>query len=366
MNRDLHHIRFGVNYVPSKKWWYCWNDFEPDEIARDLDAISILGADHIRIMLLWPYFQPNRCWVSEAHLDRLEMLMTLARERKLDVCTTMLNGWLSGWSFRPTFDRPTDFYTATEIREPVELYFRTCAERLNRHANFLGFDLGNEMNCCWKTEKLEDGDAWTNRMLDLCESISPERIHVNGVDHNPWFHPATFSPTHLARRQKLVALHSWIEFTGALKRGKALDPVCVKLAPAMAALARTYAGDPAKPVWLQEFGASSKWMDEKQIPIFLEAAAHAAVAGGICWMTWWCSHDVQEKYQFDPLEYDLGLIATDNKIKPAGLAFQRLARAYRGKAISVPALPARHLPLLEFEATWRWLHENQRELPDGG
>ena len=158
----------------------------------------VSGADHIRIMVLWPYFQPNRRWVSEAHLDRLEALMHLAGERRLDVCATMLNGWLSGWSFRPTFDRPADFYTADEMREPVELYFRSCAERLHGHDNFLGFDLGNEMNCCWKTDRLEEGDAWMNRMFDLCESVSPRGIHVNGVDHNPWFLPATFSPANLA------------------------------------------------------------------------------------------------------------------------------------------------------------------------
>jgi len=363
MNSDLSRIRFGVNYVPAKKWWYCWNDFEPDEIARDLDAVSSLHADHVRIMVLWPYFQPNPRWVSEAHLDRLEVFMQLARERRLDVCATMLNGWLSGWSFRPTFDRPVDFYTAGEMREPTELYFRSCAERLNRHDNFLGFDLGNEMNCCWKTGNLEEGDTWMNRTLDLCESISPQGIHVNGVDHNPWFHPATFSPANLARRQKLIALHCWIEFTGARQRGKPLDQVCMKLAPAMAALARTYAGDARKPVWLQEFGASSRWMEDAQIPAFLEAASHAAVAGGISWLTWWASHDILEKYQFDPLEYDLGLLTTDNRIKPAGHAFQRLALEYGGKPVSVPALPVKVLPPHEYDATWRWLEEIQRDLP---
>ena len=60
----------------------------------------------------------------------------------------------------------------------------------------------------------------------------------------------------------------------------------------MAALARTYAGDAGRPVWLQEFGASSRWMEEAQIPAFLEAATHAALAGGIGWVTWWASHDI--------------------------------------------------------------------------
>src|SRR4051794_33661198 len=29
--------RFGVNYVPSLNWYYCWNNWQPSSIARDLD-----------------------------------------------------------------------------------------------------------------------------------------------------------------------------------------------------------------------------------------------------------------------------------------------------------------------------------------
>ena len=66
--------RFGVNYVPSKRWYYFWNDFDADSVARDLDVIASLGVDHIRMLLIWAYFQPNRTWVSPTHLDRVEKL----------------------------------------------------------------------------------------------------------------------------------------------------------------------------------------------------------------------------------------------------------------------------------------------------
>jgi len=64
--------RFGVNYTPSSNWWFCWNEWDPDPIQRDLDAISALRADHLRIMLIWPSFQPNLTWVSTAHLEAIE------------------------------------------------------------------------------------------------------------------------------------------------------------------------------------------------------------------------------------------------------------------------------------------------------
>ena len=78
-------------------------------------------------MLIWPFFQPNRRWISECHLDRLDQLMELAAERRIDVCPALLTGWLSGWAFRTTFDRQEGFYAAEKLREPVERYFpRLC------------------------------------------------------------------------------------------------------------------------------------------------------------------------------------------------------------------------------------------------
>ena len=73
------HHRFGVNYTPSHNWWFCWNDWKIDPIKRDLDAIAALGADHLRIMLVWPDFQPNLTWVSNAHLERLGELLFAAQ-----------------------------------------------------------------------------------------------------------------------------------------------------------------------------------------------------------------------------------------------------------------------------------------------
>ena len=70
------------------------------------------GADHLRVLLIWPYFQPNPKWVSPAHLDRLNQLLVLMGERHLDALVTVFTGQLSGWYFLPSFNRLSDgFYT---------------------------------------------------------------------------------------------------------------------------------------------------------------------------------------------------------------------------------------------------------------
>lgn len=361
--------RFGVDYTPSKNWYYCWNDFDPDAIARDFDAIAALGADHLRVMLLWPDFQPNPRWVSEAHLARFDRLMQLAGERKLAVCATMLNGWLSGYGFRPTFDDRNKFYESATEWAALEIYFRHVAAVAVTHDNFLGFDLGNEMNCYWSTPDLAKGDAWLEKALALCESVAPHAVaHVEGVDHQPWFAPTTFSAKKLATRQPIVALHCWTAFTGALKRGPALGPQSLRLGAAMSALARAYAGDPHKPTWVQEYGASATWMPEKDIPTYVEKATLAGVEAGVSWHTWWASHDIDRKFQFAELEYDLGLLTVDNRPKDRAHAFKAVADAHRGQPVrlpstdTLPALPEKQTA----DATWQWLLDWMARNPQVG
>ncbi len=360
-------FRFGVNYTPSKDWWYCWNDFKPDDIARDFDAISGLCADHLRIMLLWPFFQPNPSWVSPAHLSRLETLLELAAARGLDVCVSVFCGHLTGQNFRPGYERSqADFFEGAEMLLAQRLLLESLAKALNPHANFLGFDLGNELNCCWSVPSPALGDAWHRRTLALAESLSPGRVHVNGVDHLPWFAPSPFSPRALAETQSILALHSWIKFTGALELcgGDASKPECVGLPAAMAALARSYAGDPAKPVWCQEFGASEEWMDAKAIPSFLERSMNSAIRGGVAWHSLWASHDIDPKFKVNKLEYTLGLLDCSGRMKPQGKVFASIASAWRGRKVETPSFEIPPPPSrLEQAASWAWLRDFLRANP---
>ena len=142
MGKGLSTYRSGVDYTPNRSWWYCWNDFDADAVSRDLDAIASIGADHIRIMLVWPYFQPNPKTVSERHLELLDALMRLAVARRIDVCASLFVGWLSGYAFKPPFQADDSFYRISQGGSSQELYVRRVAEVMRMHDNFLGVDLG--------------------------------------------------------------------------------------------------------------------------------------------------------------------------------------------------------------------------------
>jgi endo-1,4-beta-mannosidase len=356
---DLNRHRFGVNYTPSRNWWFCWNDWDAAPIQRDLDAIAVLGADHLRIMLIWPFFQPNPKWVSPAHLERLDQLLTLMGERNLDALVTVFTGQLSGWFFLPSFNRLSDgFYTNAAMGATQEVFIRALAGTMKRHANVIGFDFGNELNTCWNGP-VEQGDAWMKKMFALMNEVLPAGLHVNGVDHHPWFEPDTFSVQALAAA-RFPVMHCYPYWTGAMKYGGAMDPPSVKLMAGMAALIRSFAGTDSsrgqKPVWAGEFNTCIQELPEKGQAEWLDKAVHAAIEQGVSWFSYWDSHDVDRKFAFNPLEYSLGLLTNDGRVKEQGRVFQRLAETYRGKPVvfpkgSSPAPPSERTS----DATWAWL-----------
>jgi endo-1,4-beta-mannosidase len=359
----LRQHRFGVNYVPFHNWYYCFNDWHADDIHRDLEAIAGLGADHIRIMLIWPWFQPNPLYVSGVHLDHLEQLLEMAADFHLDVLVTLFNGWLSGFSFNPPYLADEPFFTSPAWAAVQELFLEEVTRRVGRHNNFLGFDIGNELNCNWQASTT-DGDVWMAHLLGRMQALCPDRVHVNGVDHKPWFTENTFSPQALTAWQPIAALHCWPFWSGAGEYGLPLEKPYTHLSAGMAALARAYSNDPAKPIWVEEFGACSEEMPESDVPRWLEMSVTSAIQGGVSWFTSWASHDVDPRFQFHPFEYHLGLLTLENRMKPQGQMFKQLAEAYRGKPVTLPSTPIPPPPSERSEATtWRWLLDWMGEKP---
>lgn len=353
---DVRRHRFGVNYTPSRNWWFCWNDWDAAAIERDLDAIAALGADHLRVLLVWPYFQPNPKWVSPAHLERLDQLVTRMGQRGLDALVTVFTGQLSGWFFLPPFlpNQGSEFYRSEKMWAAQELFVRELSRTLKPHGNVIGFDFGNELNTCWKAQP-RDGDAWMARMFALMNEAMPGHLHVNGVDHHPWFENDTFSPRELAAAPFPV-MHCYPHWTEAEKYGGAMDPPSVKLLAGMAALIRSYAGSQQKPVFAGEFNTCILDLPEKGQAAWLEKAVTAAIEQGVSWFTYWDTHDVDRKFQFDPVEYTLGLLTNEGRVKEQGRVFKQLAEAYGGKAVVFPKATLPSPPVERtMDGTWKWL-----------
>lgn len=329
--------RFGVNYVPSTGWWYSWIDWNDGSVREDLAAIAGLGCDHVRVHCLWPVFQPNATLVSAVALDRLESLLQHADAAGLDVVVTVLDGWLSGFDFRPAWlGEGTNMFTDPEVVRAQRELFSAVAARIGTHPRFLGFDVANEPDVLVtprtnRTTRTE-GDLWVTETLAHCEAVAPGALHSVGMDHRPWLTDGTpFGRPSLARTGTVTPVHAWTFFTGALERYGEFGTGCDHLAEYMLELAKAHHVDPVRKVWLQEYGMSPEWASHREPGDFVERATAAAVRVADLWgVTWWCSHDIDRRLSgFSDLEYDLGLLTVRNEVKPSGARFQQMVQDVR-------------------------------------
>jgi endo-1,4-beta-mannosidase len=340
----LRKLRFGVNYVPRRNWWYCWLDWDQQAIVEDLHVIASLGMDHIRIQCLWPFFQPGISNVSEQSLANLHSLLEAADGAGLDVEVTVLNGWMSGLSFMPAWVAPLlkhgdpkqgNIFTDPTVIEAEKLLFRRIAETIGGHRRFLGFDIGNEMGVLMdpynNPASSIAADAWVTDILQYCDQVAPGKFHLLGADHSHWYNDYGFTRKVLANTGRTTSVHSYIYFDGVLDRYKYNQAPTAQLAAFAVELAYAYQDDLRRPVWVEEIGVSSKECPADYQPTYMENAVRNIAATGKAWgITWWGSHDIDRSDKsFDHYEYELGLIDQQNKPKPLGKKFAELAAELR-------------------------------------
>jgi len=88
----------------------------------------------------------------------------------------------------------------------------------------------------------------------------------------------------------------------------------------------------------------------------VEKAVLASIDQGVSWFSYWDTHDVDRRFAFNPLEYTLGLLTNDGRVKEQGRVFQQLAMTYRGKPVAFPRDSAPPAPTdRTLDGTWRWL-----------
>ncbi|MBR7829038.1 glycosyl hydrolase [Actinospica sp. MGRD01-02] len=333
--------RFGVNYTPSRGWFHHWLDFDLDDVRRDLDAIAGLGLDHVRVFPLWPVFQPNRTLIRARAVDQLVALVDAAGERGLDVNVDGLQGHLSSFDFRPawlsTWHR-RNMFAEPDVVEAEADYLRTLAAALADRPNFIGMTIGNETNQFAGEPhpdpdriEPEQADAWLARLLAACEQAAPAKSHLHSFYDAAWYlddHP--FTPAQAARRGFATAIHSWV-FNGTAQTYGSNSVAVDHHAAYLIELSKAWSLDAHRPVWLQEVGAPAPHIPPGQAAEFaLATIANALDCPDLYAVTWWCSHDVDRALaDFPEVEYSLGLLANDGRVKPAGAAVARLAEQVR-------------------------------------
>ena len=94
-------------------------------------------------------------------------------------------------------------------------------------------------------------------------------------------------------------------------------------------------------MWVHEVGTSSDWMPEAHISEYATTLLEGAAACQNVWgFTWWCSHDIDPAMKgFLSLEYGLGVLDRQNRVKPLGRTLSKLAEEWRRNPPTVISRP---------------------------
>ncbi|MEU0192612.1 cellulase family glycosylhydrolase [Streptomyces afghaniensis] len=322
-------LRFGVNYTPRRGWFHSWHDFDPKHAREDLDQIAALGLDHVRVFHLWPLLQPNRTLIRTAAVDQLAHLVDLAAEAGLDVLVDGVQGHLSSFDFYPEWTRSwhhRNVFTDPEAVAAQAELMRTLARALADRPNLIGLQLGNELNNLVEHNPVtpDEVDHYLDTLLAATrEHLPPGRLATHSAYDAAWYgddHP--FTPHASARKGDVTTVHPWVFSGDCARRYGPRSPQVLHLAEYGTELAKAYAEDPARPVWVQETGAPEPHIPAADAPDFARATVrNAAGCEGLWGVTWWCSHDVDRSLaDYPELEYTLGLFDARGSAKPIATA----------------------------------------------
>ena len=347
-------LRFGANYTPRAEWMHAWMSLDLDEVRRDFAALAELGLDHVRVFPLWTVLQPNRTLIREQAVADVRAVVDAAAEFGLDASVDVVQGHLSSFDFIPswlfTWHDKNMFTHPDALSGQVDLVER-LGSALGDATNFLGFTLGNETNqfsakthpSPWPVTP-DEAATWITTLLDAAERSAPAQDHVHSEYDAVWYMDGHgFTPAHASRLGAMTTVHSWI-FNGTAQRYGGRSVASERHAEYMIELARGFAVDPHRPIWLQEVGAPSNCLTPDEMPGFLEATVRSAARTADLWgVTWWCSHDVSRSLaDFPELEYTLGLVDQSGAAKPIGRRFAELIPELRERRET----PARSLGIV--------------------
>ncbi|MFJ1967364.1 glycosyl hydrolase [Streptomyces sp. NPDC087903] len=325
-------LRFGVNYTPRRGWFHSWHDFDPAHAREDLAQIAGLGLDHVRVFHLWPLLQPNRTLVRTAAVDQLAHLVDLAGEAGLDVLVDGVQGHLSSFDFYPEWTRSwhhRNVFTDADAVEAQAELLRVLGRALAGRTNLIGLQLGNELNNLVEHNPVTVQEV--NHYLDTLlaaareglRAAAPGRLVTHSAYDAAWYgddHP--FTPEASALKGDLTTVHPWVFSGDCARRYGARSPQVLHLAEYGVEIAKAYAEDTTRPVWVQETGAPEPHVPAADAPEFARATVLNAAGCAQLWgVTWWCSHDVDRSLaDYPELEYTLGLFDSTGRAKPIATA----------------------------------------------
>ena len=359
----------GVNYWPRKRGVYMWKEFNEEEIVEELQQMKSLGIELARVFLIWEDFQPYPDTLNGSSLEKLRILLDLAREEDIKVMISIFQGhmsgvnWLPPWACSPEPHTKYLFMVNGKLEEcsaknlysdpfmlrAEELLIKELALRFGKHPALYGWDIANEVDNVLVPSTAEEFENWVKWVSQTIRSIDPSHpitlgTHAENLELN-----RNVSLRKIAPHLDFLSMHGYPTYsqnstspldpfyfpslyllTLLLGEGEEVAsqeiglPVAPKSERGSLILASTKPSIPPQRVYLAS---------EEEGRAYYENLLRILSQLGTIMIVPWCFSDFSEElwerppYNFLPHERWFGLTRADGSLKSTGKALKEFAES---------------------------------------
>lgn len=344
---DRHDFLLGVNYWPAEHGVHWWEEFNPEQVARDMAAMQRMGLNTVRIFLRWQDFQPEPDRVSDKSLAAFEQVLALARRHGLQLIPTLFTGHMSGENWDVSWRRRRCPYSDPDLLR-AQLYFvHHLACRYGREKSIIAWDLANEHDNFAPLPSSSAGYLWAHLLTREFQLFARQPV-ILGTHVTSFTERHTFRFPDLGGIHPEICVHPYPLYSKLCPGRPSLPPstffpsFCLKLARALG----------GKPVLLEEFGVTTTMIDEAEARRYFQVALFSTLAAGSTGALAWCFADflATHRLPYATVPYEIGFgLTKEGSLKGPGEAmaaftalmkgfpWKRLGPAPARAAIMVPA-----------------------------
>jgi endo-1,4-beta-mannosidase len=140
------YIPFGTNYYDPHTGWApkLWQQFDKEKVQEHFFIMNKLGVNCARVFLTAGSFQPETDTINEEALNKLDMLIKIARETGIRLILTGPDHWEGS----PSYWRP-DRFAGEEALRALEHFWKVVGQRYRGETAIFAWDLLNEPHLPW-------------------------------------------------------------------------------------------------------------------------------------------------------------------------------------------------------------------------
>jgi len=326
----------GINYLPGYLCGNHFKDYRAEHIIADLDHISRLGMNCVRVAVFWADFEPKEGQYSRRFLTTFKRFLAECKERRILVMPVFLIGTWTGMYDAPYW-KPPGMYQGGML----ELEAKHIAEFVRHFVDepaILCWDLSDEP---WYLEEIPISPArkanglpqsrrdiatnWVARLCRTIRDVDPNHLITLGSDPEPTRKDTGFALEEMAEHLDVMAYCIYPQPSYGIE----LDLISYG-----AFQARIFAA--GKPPFLHEGpGVSSSAVSEDVIADRFRAWMYSSLANGNIGVLPWCYTDYEQEQHYTwplddkPQEPSFGICFADRKLKKRGEEFLRFAQDVR-------------------------------------